>query len=357
MNDNNMDSSALPSWIHLSVDCGTISVSIQMTYNSHNDENGHQEQSCSRPPFEAFRVACDSRTGKFVTLFPPEASLLRSLVCNDPAASEIQQYRTALLTPTTTSQSNKSSTKKKSISGSSNNSNVVSISRSNKELTGRIVRGMFESLSRSLNILGRRVGVGGDWNNSQDGEKLRRRAVENDCLDVKESLMSCCGVVAIFGTVSRALAIVTGTDAMADMAGATIEDIPNALLVPPVSVILKQQIVDVTEENGEEEPKKVSSLERNIFAVSGSVCQNKLSIHCFDVVTRAESPSSVPSRLQCIPVPLIVPIENNGEKSWSNYNRIHQETFDGKSSLDQKQRPMLDEVMHIVNIFDKGEVL
>ena len=75
-------------------------------------------------------------------------------------------------------------------------------------------------------------------------------------------------------------------------AGATIEDIPNALLVPPVSVILKQQIVDVTEENGEEEPKKVSSLERNTFAVSGSVCQNKLSIHCFDVVTRAESPSS-----------------------------------------------------------------
>ena len=205
----------LPPWIHLSVDCGTISVCIQITYdykdngveNERESNGSNVKQSILRPPFEVFRLACDSRTGNFITLFPPETSLLRSLVCNDPSASEIQQYRSAMLSPFTQSL-------QKSNTSSSATSSIIS---KKKEFTGRIVRGIFEGLSRSLNILGRRVGVGGDWNDEKDGDQLRRRAIEKDCVDVRVSLMSCCGVAAVFGTVSRALAIVTGTDAVADL--------------------------------------------------------------------------------------------------------------------------------------------
>lgn len=204
---------SLPPWMHLSVDCGTISVSIQISYDGdgQNNSNGIHSIRSVRPAFEVFRLACDSRTGNFVTLFPPESSLLRSLVCNDPSASEIQQYRSALL----------SSGPSVSVSSSRTKSNTADIGmssiRSQRELTGRVIRGTFESLSRSLNILGRRVGVGVDWNNDQDGDKLRKRAIDKDCEDVQMSLMSCCGIAAIFGTVSRALAIATGTDAVADL--------------------------------------------------------------------------------------------------------------------------------------------
>ena len=200
INDDAIPVKGLPSWIHLSVDCGTISVSIQISYDEKNSERRNV-----RPPFEAFRVACDSRTGNFVTLFPPEAKLLRSIVCNDQSVSEIQQYRSTQII----------STSQSSLSSSSKLKSTAI--QSNKELTGRIVRSLYASLARSLNILGERVGVGGEWNNGDNGDKLRKRAIENDCLDVQESLISCCGVAAIFGTASRALAIITGTDAMVDL--------------------------------------------------------------------------------------------------------------------------------------------
>ena len=204
----------LPPWIHLLVDCGTISVSIQVTYDNKGDDVHHEsksngstvKQSVLRPPFEVFRLACDSRTGNFITLFPPESSLLRSLVCNDLSASEIQQYRSAMLDPYT-------QLSQKSTTSSFTPSSLIS---EKKEFTGRIARGIFEGLSRSLNILGRREGVGGDWNDKKDGDQIRRRAIEKDCVDVGVSLMSCCGVAVVFGTDSRALAIVTGTDPVAD---------------------------------------------------------------------------------------------------------------------------------------------
>ena len=74
-------------------------------------------------------------------------------------------------------------------------------------------------------------------------------------------------------------------------AGSVIENMPNALPVPPVSIILKQQIIDVPEGDGKDESAKVPHLQRDLLAISGSVCHDKLSIHCFDVSTRTKSPS------------------------------------------------------------------
>ena len=75
--------------------------------------------------------------------------------------------------------------------------------------------------------------------------------------------------------------------------GGVIDEIPNALPVPPVCIILKQEIIEVTvADESREEPRRATFLQRDLLAVGSSVCHEKLSIHCFDVTTRTESPSS-----------------------------------------------------------------
>ena len=83
---------------------------------------------------------------------------------------------------------------------------------------GRAVRDAFESLSRSMNVLGQRTGVGGEWQD-QDAmsAKLRARAINLACKDVRVSMNNCCGMAAIYGLSALAIGVATGIAASPDM--------------------------------------------------------------------------------------------------------------------------------------------
>lgn len=295
----------LPDWINLSVDCGTISVSVKVSY-FHNEEKNDTRRDDQSSFFVAFRLACDSRTGKFVVLFPSEASLLRGLACNDPSASELQQYRTVLLNSLTFYPSallgNSTQNGSKSSEDDENDNDPISVARSNRELSGRVVKSYFDSLTRSMNILGQRVGVGGKWHdNSLEAERLRLRAIANDCVDVRESLMLCCGISSIFGVVGKSIGLLAGVDTMADVGGGAITadelhkhvDEVSILKVPPVSVVINQKIIEKTKiVLGEDVPKTIPLLERDLLCASATVTPDALSIFFLDVTTHSKSPSS-----------------------------------------------------------------
>ena len=186
----------LPSWMNLSAECGTISVGVSISYHGKEDEK--------RQPVVLFRLGCDSRTGCFVPIFPESANLLRHLVCNNPNASEIQLLRQA---KTISDESSLTSTKRGSVV------------RSGKELTGRMIRDAFEGLTRSMDILGRRVGVGGNWDDFDDRSSpaLREKSIMQSCDDVRSSLMTCSGIAAIYTVGAIAAAVATGVSPKPDM--------------------------------------------------------------------------------------------------------------------------------------------
>ena len=75
-----------------------------------------------------------------VVSFPRSASLIQKLACNDATASEVQLLCQAKFSE---------SARQRNVAG--------------KYLTERLVRDAFENLIRSIDTLGRRVGVGEDW--------------------------------------------------------------------------------------------------------------------------------------------------------------------------------------------------
>jgi hypothetical protein len=84
--------------------------------------------------------------------------------------------------------------------------------------SGRAVRDAFDALIRSVNVLGQRTGVGGSWKDNDDmSASLRQRAIHIACKDVKVSLVTCCGMAAIYGLSALALGVATGVAANPDM--------------------------------------------------------------------------------------------------------------------------------------------
>ena len=87
-----------------------------------------------------------------------------------------------------------------------------------REATGRIVRDAFEALTRSMDTLSRKCGVGGEWNDvDKQCASLREKSVDQSCRDVLISLMTCCGMSAVFGVGAIALKVTCGIDPAADM--------------------------------------------------------------------------------------------------------------------------------------------
>jgi hypothetical protein len=191
---------ALPSWLHLSVECGSISVGVCISYDGKDDKK--------RPPVLLFRLACDSRTGCFVPSFPQSASLLRQLICNDPNASEVQLLR----------QAKAASLQNIALSSNKRRSNTGRSVRE-KELTGRIVRDAFEGLTRSMDVLGRRVGVGGAWYDvdKSTSSALREKSILQCCGDVRASFMTCSGIAVVYGIGAIATAVASGVNPAPDM--------------------------------------------------------------------------------------------------------------------------------------------
>jgi hypothetical protein len=69
-----------------------------------------------------------------------------------------------------------------------------------------------------MDTLGRRCGVGGDWNDiDRQSASLRAKSVDQACRDVMVLLMTCCGMSAVFGVAAIALKVVCGVDPAADM--------------------------------------------------------------------------------------------------------------------------------------------
>lgn len=186
--------SNLPSWVHLEVECGTIAIAATVTYPTSSNSEG------SRKPTILFRMALDSRTGRFTPTFPRPASLLRMLACNDPSASETQALHSAAA--------------------------LQAVSRSNgkrgdatlRDSSGRIVRDAFESLSRSMDTLGRKCGVLGNWNDlDAQSDTLREKSIGQSAQDARASLITCCGLSAVYGIGAIAMKIAVGVDCVADV--------------------------------------------------------------------------------------------------------------------------------------------
>jgi hypothetical protein len=180
--------SILPDWILLTAERGSLAVSARVKCRGlDNTEKNHVGMPI------LFRLVCDARTGSFVTTFPRSTLLLRKLAANDIESSEPMAIRIASLPE--------------------NRRRVIGANSS-----GRVVRDAFDGLTRSMNVLGQRTGVGGTWDNTDDRSVLlRERSIQSACADVRISISKCCGMAALYGLAPLALGGATGLAAVADM--------------------------------------------------------------------------------------------------------------------------------------------
>jgi hypothetical protein len=252
----------LPSWIHLSVESGSIAVSANVTYRS----SGMTRDVAS---VVIFRLACDLRSGTFVGTFCRSAKLLRRLVSNEPSLVDHSTRR--------------------NNDGKSRSRHTPIVS------SGRIVRDAFDSLTRSIDLLGTRTGVGGSWvNRDAMSESLRERAIQIACDDAKNCLTTCCGIAVVFGLCSVAIGVATGVTAEADLCGCPIEpmDGHNFLCVPPVGCVLNQRMIqnEFFTQDGERKIKNL--IEREVFALTCCINDQGIEIFAFEISVRIDSPTS-----------------------------------------------------------------
>jgi hypothetical protein len=287
----------LPPWITLSVEKGSIAVAARIQYHT-----GSPSGDASNPVV-LFRLTCDARTGSFVSTFARNTELLRYLACNDPgAASDTTAVRIAQYT------------KVRQAGRSANAGTAAALA------SGRVVRDAFEGLSRSMNALGQRTGVGGGWKDIDDmSASLRRRAVELACKDVRVSLISCCGMAAVFGMCALSMNTATGVASQPDMAGETITRIEGRdfLPLPPLCILVDQNIVETTSRTSDGEKITRIHTEQELFAVFCSASDAGLTIYGATIFVRLESPTAIPVRTSlalthfAVSSPDIDPEENN----------------------------------------------
>jgi hypothetical protein len=88
-----------------------------------------------------------------------------------------------------------------------------------RESTGRLVRDAFDALSRSMDTLGRKCGVGGLWNENDAlrSKSLRQKSVDQSVDQTWSSLITCSGIAAVFGVAGIAMKISSGIDPVIDM--------------------------------------------------------------------------------------------------------------------------------------------
>lgn len=267
-------SKSLPSWIHLTVESGSISVGVDVKYNCKDLES----EKSSRSPIVLFRLSCDSRTGLFIPTFHSSCSLLRHLSCNDPKSSEMQMLRQV-----------------KASSISSNASFEKSkLAARGRDSTGRITRDAFVALERSIDVLGKRVGIGGDWVDKDPSFSpvIREKSIREACGDVCIALRSCAAISTVFGIGGLALGVVGGTNAVPDMSGGSLlasECNLSLVPTPPLSTIMSQQLITqkVKELNGD--MTTIMKLERELCCVTASATNESLTLRLFCITTVTDS--------------------------------------------------------------------
>lgn len=182
----------LPDWLSLNVDCGSVSINTRI---SSVDVNTSSENLPNDLPIvEMYRLACDSRTGRFITVFPEGTKLLRLLAANDISVSGLQHMH-------------KIKTVKKRKGANANRS-----------VTGRLIKDAFDGLNRSMDVLGRKVGVGSHWDDLDTvSPSLRKLEIERSCVDVCAALMVCSGIAVTYGAAAIALSFTSGIEPVVDM--------------------------------------------------------------------------------------------------------------------------------------------
>jgi hypothetical protein len=296
----------LPHWITLTIEKGSIVVSANVQYftasadatTGTNPPTTGRPTSASTKPVVLFRLACDSRTGSFVPTFSKSTPLLQHMACNDVMAAS----DTTLLRIDNLSKLRRYARAPKAASAGA----VFG--------SGRVVRDAFESLSRSMNVLGQRTGVGGGWkDHDHRSPSLRQRAIGLACKDVKISLMSCCGMAVLYGLSAVSIGVATGIEASPEMAGAKpVADevaraarslsldskvVSSVLLAPPPSLLIDQKLVEHASWTSDGERQKRSLAEQDRFGICCSVDETSgLTLYGAEIKTEIESPSSVPTR-------------------------------------------------------------
>lgn len=260
----------LPEWIHLTLEGGSISVSAKIDYDVASGNTN------DRSPVVLFRLSCDSRTGRYVPTFPRAFTLLRKLACNDTRASDMQLLRQSKAMEARTD------TKRSALL--------------NKDTTGRVVKDAFSKLQRSIDALGKRVGVGGDWDDLDilSSPALRQQSIRQACDDVCVALMTCAGVSAVFGMGSLALSVSGGTNALPDIAGGPIvsQDGLSYMTVPPLSIVMNQRTQEQEVRLGNGEKMTKMCMYRDLFGITAGVTDSSLTLHVFDISTQTDSSTS-----------------------------------------------------------------
>ena len=180
LRSSNDAESALPEWITVSAENASICVSATISYGATR----------TATPIVLFRLGCDARTGGFICVFSRSTDLLRKLSSNDVSGSNTMALRQSKLP------------RRQALANA----------------TGRAIRDAFDGLTRSMNVLATRTGVGGKWNDvNEQSASLRERAILVARKDVRASMISCCSVAAVYGFGAIAMSLACGVDAAADM--------------------------------------------------------------------------------------------------------------------------------------------
>lgn len=271
----------LPDWIELSLErCGIV-VAASVQYHGIEPTVNHGKK---RPIL--FRLGCDARTGSFVSLFSRNTRLLRNLAGNDLQASEAMAVRVAMLPQ-----------------------NRRRAARSDS--SGRIARDAFDSLIRSMNVLGQRVGVGGQWDDvDQMSPSLRERNIGQACRDVRKALINACGIASLYGLAPLAIGAAFGLNAMPDMVGKVVsEKVDGSLLLnaPPVGILLDQQMAESSSTAIDGVSQKRRYLRQSFFAMSCTATENGVTIVPMLVEVALDSPVSPVERQKVEIIPFQKP--------------------------------------------------
>ena len=304
----------LPEWIQLTLEGGSISVAAKIDYDVASDAMN------DKMPVILFRLSCDSRTGRYVPIFPRAFALLRQLVCNDIRASDVQLLRQS---------------KAMEAGVDMKKSTLLT-----KDATGRAVKDAFSKLQRSIDTLGKRVGVGGDWDEIDpvSSPALRLQSIRQACDDVCVALMSCAGICAVYGIGSLALSVAGGTNVLPDIAGGPIvsQNRSSYLAVPPLSIIMNQRTQEQEVRLGNGDKLTKICLHRDLFGITASVTDSSLTLNVFDINTQTDTITSCkfiifplcfftvfyltrflvfidPNTRTCTPLPLVFPEINHDD--------------------------------------------
>lgn len=262
----------LPSWAELRLErCGIVVAADLQYHGIERQTNGDK----NRPVL--FRIGFDARTGSFVALFSRNTHLLLRLAGNDLQASEAMAVRIAKLP-----------------------ANRRRAARS--ESSGRIVRDAFESLIRSMNNLGQRVGVGGQWDDVDEmSPSLRERNVGLASRDVRQALISACGIAALYGIAPMAIGGAFGLNAMLDAAGGPLSEKVegiNLISAPPVAILLDQKPRESASTSIDGGSKKKRYLKQKMFALSCLATETGVKLVPLMIQVDLESPVSPVERKQ-----------------------------------------------------------